>query len=171
MAQFQIAPERSQLWIEAQSSLHTIHAQATGVRGKAEIMLSDGRLVVDPPPHAWLELAVEQLHSGNTLQDQEMLRTLDVRRFPAIKGELQEVTPLPQPNRYRLRGALTFHGVMRGVQMDITATIVEDQILTVEGEYVLDMREYGVTPPRLLWVLQVYPQVKVRMRLVAERMA
>jgi hypothetical protein len=70
MAQFQIAPERSQLWIEAQSSLHTIHAQATGVRGKAEIMLSDGRLVVDPPPHAWLELAVEQLHSGNTLHSE-----------------------------------------------------------------------------------------------------
>jgi polyisoprenoid-binding protein YceI len=170
MARFQVVPECSQLWIEAQSSLHPIHAEATGIRGEAEITQSDGRLVVDPPPCAWIELPVEQLHSGNASQDQEMLRTLDAHRFPTVNVKLQEVTPLPQPNRYRLHGTLTFHGVTCSVQVDVTATIVGDQTLTIEGEYVLDMREYGVTPPRLLWVLQVYPQVKVRMRLVVERM-
>lgn len=171
MTHFQVVPERSQLWIEAQSSLHPIHAEATGIYGEAEISLHDGSFDLDPAPRAWVALAVDQLHSGNSLQDQEMLRTIEAAKFPTITAQLLTVQALQHPQQYRVQSHLTLHGVTRKVQAEVTARLAGEQTLIVEGECTLDMRDYGVTPPRLLWILQVHPVVKIRLRIIAERRA
>jgi polyisoprenoid-binding protein YceI len=165
---FRVIPEESQLWIEARSSLHPIHGEGTGIEGEAELEVNDGRIVFTATPKARIALPVERLRSGNTLQDMEMRRRVEAQKHPTITGELVKATVLSQPNCYRLQGDLTFHGVTRRLEADVTATSDGEGSLRVEGGYVLDVRGFGVTPPRILG-LQVYPEVKVRFRVVAER--
>jgi polyisoprenoid-binding protein YceI len=160
--------EQSRLWIEARSSLHPIHGEGTGIQGEADLEASDGKIDPSPPPKARIELPVERLRSGNALQDMEMRRRIESQKYPIITGELVKATPLSQPNRYRLQGDLSFHGITRRLEADVTVVLEGEGMLVVEGETVLDVRGFGVTPPRILG-LQVYPEVKVRFRVVAER--
>lgn len=168
MTRFRVIPEQSQVWIEARSSLHPIHGEGTGIQGEEELEVTDGRVDLSAPPKARVELPVERLHSGNALQDMEMRRRIEAQKYPTIIGELVKATALSQPNRYRLQGDLTFHGITRRLEADVTETLNGEGLLMVEGEYVLDVRAFGITPPRILG-LQVYPEVQVRFRVVAER--
>lgn len=168
MTQFRVLPERSQLWIDAKSSLHPIHGQAVGLEGEVEVKVDDGRLDLSVPPRGRVELPVERLTSGNALLDHEMRRRIEARKFPTITAEVLGMTASEQPNRYHLQGDLTFHGLTRRVAAEVTATLDGDRSLIVEGEYLLDVRGFGVVPPRILG-LQVYPEVKVRLRLVAQQ--
>lgn len=168
MTQFRVLPERSQVWIEARSSLHPIHGEGTGIQGEAELEANDGKIDLSAPLKAHIELAVERLRSGNALQDMEMRRRIEAQKYPTITGELVKPTALGQANRYRLQGDLSFHGITRRLEADVMATLDGQGALSVEGEYILDVRGFGVTPPRILG-LQVYPEVKVRFRVVAER--
>jgi polyisoprenoid-binding protein YceI len=168
VTRFRVIPEQSQLWIEARSSLHPIHGEGTGIQGEAELQVTDVKIDLSVPPKARIELPVERLRSGNALQDMEMRRRVEGQKHPTITGELVKATALSQPNRYRLQGDLTFHGIARRLEADVTATSDGEGSLRVEGEYVLDVRGFGITPPRILG-LQVYPEIKVRFRVVAER--
>jgi hypothetical protein len=168
VTRFRVIPERSQVWIEARSSLHPIHGEGTGIQGEAELEVNDGQIDLSVPPRGRIEFPVERLSSGSALQDMEMCRRVEARKYPTIIGELVKATVLSQPNRYRLQGDLTFHGITRRLEADVMATLDGQGILSVEGEYVLDVRGFGITPPRILG-LQVYPEVKVRLRVVAER--
>jgi polyisoprenoid-binding protein YceI len=168
VTRFRVVPEQSRIWIEARSSLHPIHGEGTGIQGGAELEVTDGKIDLSVPLKARIEFPVEQLHSGNALQDMEMRRRIEAQKYPTIVGELVKPTALSQPNRYRLEGDLTFHGITRRLQADVTATLDGQGVLLMEGEYVLDVRGFGVTPPRILG-FQVYPEVKVRFRVTAER--
>jgi polyisoprenoid-binding protein YceI len=168
VTRFRVIPEQSQIWIEARSSLHPIHGEGTGIQGEAELEVTDGKIDLTVPPKARIELPVEQLRSGNALQDMEMRRRIEAQKYPTIIGELVKATALSQDNRYRLEGDLTFHGITRRLEADVMANVDKEGVLLVEGEYVLDVRGFAVTPPRILG-FQVYPEIKVRLRVVAER--
>ena len=87
MTRFVIDPARSQVSIDAQSSLHPIHSQTTGLQGWFEAdLLGGGRLNPAVPPRGELELPVDQLSSGNPLYDREMRRRIDARRYRTISG-------------------------------------------------------------------------------------
>lgn len=165
---FRVIPEQSQVWIEARSSLHPIHGEGTGIQGEAELEVTDEKIDLTVPPKARIELPVERLRSGNALQDMEMRRRIEAQKYPTIIGELVKATALSQANRYRLEGDLTFHGITRRLEADVMANVNKEGVLLVEGEYVLDVRGFGITPPRILG-FQVYPEIKVRFRVVAER--
>src|SRR5205807_2210508 len=153
---------------EARSSVHTIHGSGRGIEGVVEAGLADGRLDPASAVRARVEVPVDRLTSGNPLSDTEMRRRIDARRFPTIVGEVLEMTPAPGAGRFAVRGDLTFHGVTRAVEGEVTVTVADDRTITVEGERVFDVREFGITPPRIL-MLRVEPEVTVRLRLVARR--
>ena len=46
--------------------------------------------------------------------------------------------------------------------------VVDERTLEIEGERVFDLRDYGLEPPRIL-MLKVYPEVRVRAQVIAER--
>ena len=167
MTQLRVIPEQSQLWIEARSSLHPIHGEGIGIEGEVDLEIDDGRIALSGTPKARIGLPVEHLRSGNALQDMEMRRRVEAQKYPTIVGELVKATALSRPGRYRLQGDLTFHGIARRLEADATATFDGQGFLRVEGEYVLDVRGFEVTPPRILG-LRVYPEIKVRFRVVAE---
>ena len=166
MAIFRIDPNRSKVWIEARSSMHPIHGEAEGLEGSIEADMAEGRIDVSGVPRIQIELPVVNLQSGKKLEDAEMMRRIDARRFPKITGETTEVKE-NGGGRYRLRGDLTFHGVTRQVEGQVTISAPDEHSLVIEGEQVFDIRDFGVQPPKIL-KLQVHPEVKIGLRLVGK---
>jgi hypothetical protein len=58
--------------------------------------------------------------------------------------------------------------VTKTVEGEVTLSVLDDGTFEVEGEKVFDIRDFGLTPPRIL-MLKVYPDVTVRGRVVAAK--
>lgn len=168
MARYEIIPERSPLAAEARSSVHPIRVEATGFQGYLDLELADGRLDLAAPVGGHVEFPADRVKTGNRLYDYELDRRLDVRRYPRMTGDVREIRPRVGGNGYRMRGDLTFHGVTRSVEGDLRVRPLDDQTIEVEGELQLDMRDFGLEPPKLL-MLRVHPDVRVRARAIAKR--
>lgn len=165
MTRYRIDPQRSTVSIEARSSLHPIHGEASGLEGYFDAELNDGARADAVTPSARIELELDALKSGNGLYDREMMRRADARRYPTIVGELKELTPLGD-GRYRVKGDLTFHGVTREVEGDVNVKVADGK-LEMEGEQTFDIRDFDMQPPKIL-MLKVHPDVNVRLHLVAD---
>jgi polyisoprenoid-binding protein YceI len=166
VATFQIDPRQSRVWIEARSSMHPIHGEAEGLEGSVEAHMADGRIDLTEGPRILIELPVEKLQSGKRLEDVEMMRRIDARRFPTIRGQTTEFKE--NGGRYRVRGDLTFHGVTRQVEGEVTISAPDERSLVIEGEQTFDIRDFGVDPPKIL-MLKVHPDVRVRVKVVAQQ--
>ena len=115
-----------------------------------------------------LSLRVERLKSGNWLEDREMQRRIDARRFPTIDGRVTQLQRSDGDGGYHVRGDLTFRGVTRATDGDITITPIDERTIGIKGEAVFDVRDFGMEPPRIL-MLRVHPDVRVSIDVVAER--
>jgi len=146
--------------------MHPIHGEAEGLEGSIEASLADGRIDISEGPTMQIELPVDRLKSGKRLEDAEMMRRIDARRFPRITGQTTEVKE--NNGRYRVRGDLTFHGVTRQVEGEVTISAPDGRSLVIEGEQVFDIRDFGVDPPKIL-MLKVHPDVRVRVKVVAQQ--
>jgi polyisoprenoid-binding protein YceI len=166
VATFRIDPSRSKVWIEARSSMHPIQGEADGLEGSIEAEVAAGRIDVSGLPSIRIELPVANLKSGKKLEDAEMLRRIDARRYPRISGETSELKE--NNGRYRIRGDLTFHGVTRQVEGEVTISAPDERSLVIEGEQIFDIRDFGVEPPKIL-MLKVHPDVRVRVKVVAQQ--
>ncbi len=111
---------------------------------------------------------MDSLKTGNALYDRELERQIEVRKYPRIRGEILEVKEIEAGRRYRVKGNLSLHGVTKAVEGEVNLKVLDDGNFEVEGEKVFDIRDFGLTPPRIL-MLKVYPDVKVRGRVVAEK--
>jgi polyisoprenoid-binding protein YceI len=154
--------------IDATSSLHPIHSETNGLEGWLELDVDGGGLIVsDGASAAHLELPVERLRSGNAMEDRELRRRIDARRFPTICGDLTTIAATSQEGRYRVRGDVTFKGVTRPSEDEMTVALDGDTI-RLQGASVFDIRDFGMEPPRIL-VLKVAPNVTVTVDIVARK--
>lgn len=170
MPNYRIVPERSQVWIEAKSSLHPIHGEGKGLSGSIEAEVVDGRLALNgAQPQIQLELPIASLKSGKAIEDAEMMRRVDARRYPTIRGKVTEVKE-SSGGRYHMRGDLTFHGVTKPVEGEVSMSTDGDSTIVFEGQETFDIRDFGVQPPKIL-MLKVHPDVNVRVRVVAQQEA
>jgi polyisoprenoid-binding protein YceI len=160
VARFDVVPEQSRVWIDARSNVHPIHSRTEGLQGWIDLDVPDGRLT----------LAVARLSSGNPLQDRELKRRIEARRHPTIDGVLTGVAPLAGDGRYHAEGDLSFLGVTRHVEGEITVELVDGHTIHLEGRSTFDIRDFGMEPPRI-FVLRVEPIVDVRVELLAVSMA
>ncbi|MGH9115206.1 MAG: hypothetical protein ACRDWW_05185, partial [Acidimicrobiales bacterium] len=89
MARYRIVPERSRVWIDARSSVHPIHSSTDGLDGHVELELDEhGRVDASVKAAARVSLPVARLSSGNALEDRELRKRIDAKRFPVIDGLL-----------------------------------------------------------------------------------
>lgn len=165
IARFVVSPSESKLDFEAASTLHPVHGSATGVSGYVDAEFAEGALVIDPAPAMHVEIPVERLRSGNEMQDREMWKLIDSRRFPILAADLRALAAGAGGDRYRASGDVTFAGRVRRYDGDLAIARSGDGIL-VEGDLALDIRDFGIQPPRFL-MFKVLPDVKVRLRLRA----
>jgi polyisoprenoid-binding protein YceI len=167
MTRYRIDPGRSRVWIDARSNVHAIHSSTDGLEGYLEIATDgDGALNLDEPPAGKLSLPVTRLTSGNRLEDREMHKRIDARRFPTIDGVMTSMEAVDADGRYLVTGDLTFRGVTRRCQDEMTVKVVDDRSILLAGSSTFDVRDFGMEPPRIL-MLRVEPDVTVRVEIVA----
>ncbi|MDQ2908479.1 MAG: YceI family protein [Candidatus Eremiobacteraeota bacterium] len=160
-----VAPRETKLEFVASSSLHPVKGSATDVHGYVDAVVSESSLSLEPAPSMHLEFPVERLRSGNDMQDREMWKRLDSKRSPSVVADLRELRPTG-PGRYRASGDITLAGRTRRYEGEL-AVIVDGNRLRVDGKLPLDIRHFGISPPRFL-MFTVAPVVDVRLHLVAQ---
>lgn len=166
MPRYRIVPDRSRVWIEARSSLHPIHSTTDGLEGYVDLETDgSGRIDLANQPAGKLSLPVVRLSSGNRLEDREMHKRIDAKRFPSIDGVLTN-TEYKGDGQYWVTGDLTFRGVTRRCEDQMTVRWVDDRTLQLEGQSTFDIRDFGMEPPKIL-MLRVEPEVVVRVELFA----
>ena len=166
MPRFEVDPLASAVAVSASSTIHPVQIQAHGLTGALEgVVAGGGRVKLDAPHHAWLSIPVANLRSGNVVQDMEMDRRMDAARFPSIDCEVESLSDNGQGG-YRATARLMVHGQTRAVEADVTISVISPREVVVEAEHVFDMREFGISPPRLL-ILKVDPMVRVKVRVQA----
>jgi len=168
MARFETLLNKSEIVFEAESSVHPIRVATSRVKGFFEAVLDDaGRFDFSIPPSGRLEIAVDDLKSGNALIDRVIPAQLDTRRYPTIRAEIVTVQAENGSGRYFAVGDITFHGVTHRMENVLIIEWLDKTTLGIRGETVIDVREFRVTPPKLL-ILKVEPQVKVKLNFIVK---
>ena len=90
-----------------------------------------------------LSLTVDHLSSGNRMEDRELQRRIDSRRYPKIEGTLDKIAPSEESESYLVGGDMA-------------------------GKSTFDIREFGMEPPRIL-LLKVEPDVEIRVEIFATK--
>jgi polyisoprenoid-binding protein YceI len=166
---YTVSPEDSSLSVDARSTLHNVRATASNLSGYIEAIWNpDGSLAATPAPAMHVEFPIDRLRSGNSVQDREMRKLIDATRFPKVAADLRGVQPV-SGNRYKANGDVTLAGRSRSYGGEFSIQDDGDRV-TLDGELSVDMRDFGVTPPSLLF-LKVDPILHVRARLVARKAA
>jgi polyisoprenoid-binding protein YceI len=168
VARYRVVPERSKLWVDARSSVHPIKVESNAVEGSLELEVVEGRADLASAPKGSIAVDVESLKTGSKLEDRELERQLQARKYPRVRGEVREVTALNGGGRYRVRGDLSLRGVTKSIEGEVTLQTLDEKTVQVDGEKTLDVRDFGLQPPKIL-MLQVYPEVRIRARIVAVR--
>jgi YceI-like domain len=164
---YRIVPERSHVWIDAQSNVHPIHSSTDGLEGFVEMEMAPGGGVdLAAGPTGQLSLSVGLLSSGNRLEDREMQKRIDAKRFPTIDGSLNKMERSGDDGNYKVRGDITFRGVAHSYEDAMTVHAIDDQTIELAGKSRFDIRDFGMEPPRVL-MLRVEPEVDVRVEIVA----
>ena len=164
---FRIDPDRAALVLVARSNAGPITFGATGIEGSISAHVTAGEVATTVPPVARLEVPVQRLTCGNGLYDAELLRRVDARLFPRAVVELRDASPVGTTGRYHVEGMLTFHGVTRSMAGTVAVTFPVPGRMVIEGEQVLDMRHFEITPPAVA-MLRIYPEVRVQLHLEAD---
>jgi polyisoprenoid-binding protein YceI len=168
VSRYTVDPGRTTVWIDARSSLHPIHSETHGMEGYFDGEVDgSGLLDVTAPVQASLELELAKMSSGNGLYDREMMRRVDARRFPKITAKLQSMTATETDGRYLAEGDITFKGVTQRVSDEVTLSAPEAGTIVFEGQHVFNLPDFGMDPPKIM-MLRVYPDVTIRVRIVAK---
>ena len=161
-----VSPRDSTLSFEARSTLHGVHGKATGLDGFVEAAWAGDAFSPEPAPRMHVKFPVDQLRSGNAVQDREMWKIIDSKRFPRISADLRDVRAASS-GRYAATGDVTLSGRSRRYEGEFSLSHAGDR-LTIDGELSVDIRDFGLKPPNLL-IVKVEPVVRVRLHLVATK--
>src|ERR1700723_437844 len=101
MTRYRIAPDRSYVWIDARSNVHPIHSTTDGLEGYIDLALSTDGVDVTVPVTGSLSLTVDHLSSGNRMEDRELQRRIDARRYPTVEGVRDKIVRSEENGSYR----------------------------------------------------------------------
>jgi polyisoprenoid-binding protein YceI len=164
MARYELQPDASLVHVFARSTLRPFTG-AGPISGYLDITLQDGRIDLDQPCRGELRLRVDELRGDVPHLDRELRNRMDSDRYPTVTAVLTEVRA-GAAGGYRMSGDLTLHGRTKHVSGDATLTFEPDGSVILRGTLHLDMRDFGLVPPRLL-VLRVHPDIEVRLGVTA----
>jgi len=167
---FEVSSADSSLTFYAASPTQSAYGKTTELNGFFELAWNaDGSVAAEPAANMHVEFKVESLRTGNELQDREMWKLIDSKRFPRIAGDLGEFSPSSIRGRYTGAGQITLAGLSRRYESEFTLDRSGNHV-TLDGQLSVDVRDFGLKPLKLL-VLSVAPLVRVRLHLVAARSA
>jgi polyisoprenoid-binding protein YceI len=167
VSRFAVNTAQSTVKVGLRVNLHASHIEANALSGFIECEVDDhGKPRLDQPYRAELTLPVDAIKSGNGIQDREMRRRFDTSRYPEITAVVTHGEALEGEGRYRATAQLTMHGVTKDITGDLTLG-VDGTTLTVDGQQVINIKDFGIDPPRLI-ILKVEPDVDLQVHIVAK---
>ncbi len=164
---FELVADRSAVLIEARSTVGPITFGALDVAGWVEADVVNGAVVDTPTPSAHVEIPIDRLRSGNALYDAELARRMGAKKFPVAALELTACAAVGVDGRFRLSGSVSLHGVERDVDGVVAVGLADGERLSVSGDHVFDIRDFGIELPTVL-MLRIYPDVTVRLHVDAD---
>ena len=109
-----------------------------------------------------IDLESKDIKSGSDSMDEHAATALEVEKFPKITGTIKESTILEN----KVTGTIEFnlHGVKK--VLPFTSSInLSDKKLTVEGKQLLNITDFGITPPItkiLFFSATVKPEINIK---------
>lgn len=110
-----------------------------------------------------------ELDCGNGTMNGHMLKALKASEFASITFALAsyELTRDGDTTRARLVGKLSLSGAQKDITLDAVTAPGPDASLRVTGTYALNMKDYGIKPPTLMFgTLRVGEKVNVKFDLL-----
>jgi hypothetical protein len=158
MTRYAIDTDESTITLHARTSLHPVVASAP-VSGWFEAELDDGGFIEGTSLGGRLEVAVDAIKSGNPLYDAETRRRIDVGAHPTIVAEITATTSTDGADAV-IEGVVDFHGESATLEGEVSVATGPE----LTGEGTVDIRWWGLQPPRLL-AFRVEPDVVVSIHL------
>lgn len=150
---FRIDATESRVWFDADARLFSFRGQTQKVTGRFALLSTSPLRIAD----ARVTIDAASLDTGNTDRDRDLRHDfLEVATFPTIEFS---ITDLLTPRAVSggtgwdlvVQGSLAVHGVRRDIKVPATVHLAAD-VITARGQIRLDMRDYNIRVPRLLWV-------------------
>ena len=151
---------RSTVSIRGSSSVHPIEIRSRDLEGELRITDSER----EPAVVGSLIIPTKSLRTGQPLQDFELRRQIQARRYPAIEATLRRVQSV-EGDTFAVSGDITFMGATQPTDGTLTITAVNGEV-AITGEATFDVREFGFQPPNILG-MKVDPLVTVQIDLVS----
>lgn len=171
LAKYRIVPGSSRVWVDAKSSVHAIKAEGDGLEGHVDLEPDESGAADSTRPTAGqLTFHVSRLSTGKGLEDREIQRLVDSRRYPTIEGSMASSKALDGNGAYRVAGDISCRGTTHRVEDQMQVDFVDDRTVRLTGQSRFDIRDYGMKPPKIL-MMRVEPYVDVRVEIVAEKEA
>jgi len=169
------AAYQDRVWFTGSSNIRNFTCSAKQVNVSAQAALEDfARTKNDGFPavqSAALEVPVRSLDCGIGLQNSHLFETLGATTYPSITFVLSDysVERSGSEAKIRMNGALRIAGVERNVVLHGTVLRGADGQLMLAGDREINVRDFGIQPPkRFLGLLRVRQEVMVHF-LVAVR--
>jgi hypothetical protein len=166
VARHVVVPTMSRLYIDVQTTGKPIWGKGIWMSGWFRGALSGDQLLLDPKPEMHLDVPIASLRSENPFYDREMRAVMASRRHPSLLASLRDIWALSTPNHFGVIGDITVRGTTLPVEGTLKVSIF-DKRLIVSGEQMMDIRKFGVEPPKIPLVT-IKPEFLVRIALVFE---
>lgn len=97
-----------------------------------------------------VEVSLVEFKSDNEDRDAHMIEVLNTQTYTQTTYTVTSVTPA-ENGQYTIQGTLNLHGVTKPISLTGTVTTNNDQ-LTIHASTSFKMSEFGITPPKLLFL-------------------
>ena len=147
---------QSRLWIDGTSSIRSFSCKASEVNASVEATGSNAiaQLLTGEKgvKTVRVDVPAEQLDCGNGTMNEHMRKAIKLSEFKSIEFRLTEYTVAHNADGISgtLDGTLLLGGVTKPVSLQANGK-PEGGMLHVTGSYDLDMTEYGLKPPTLMF--------------------
>lgn len=147
---------QSRLWIDGTSSIRSFSCKASEVNASVEATGSNAiaQLLTGEKgvKTVRVDVPAEQLDCGNGTMNEHMRKAIKLSEFKSIEFRLTEYTVAHNADGISgtLDGTLLLGGVTKPVSLQANGKS-EGGMLHVTGSYDLDMTEYGLKPPTLMF--------------------
>lgn len=158
----------SPLRIDREKSFVDVDVKATVDSFTGRLEKYQAVILTDPSGRirtATFDFRFSDLKTGKADRDAKMLDWLgSIDAGGRFELGVLALTPSGQG---QANGRLTFHGATQRIEFPVAVTRV-DRAYTIAGEVTLDHRNWGLKVIRMMGLLKVDPEVRVRFRLAGE---
>ena len=167
-----LAPE-SKLWVDGTSNVRSFSCAAAVVTATIETSADSAVPAVLGGRNAVLTVSLsvpaDRLDCHNGQMNEHMLKALKAKEHPVIAFTLDsyDLVTRSDTTKATLRGTLDLGGVTKPIVMGAELTAGTDGAMRIVGTYELNMKEYDLSPPSLLFgTMKVREKVKVKFDLM-----